>query len=161
MCNMDLLTLFSKVVPALRNERHKELVSPSCASDPAGTDWIISFMNHPDVQANPPDYLGIHYYGTESCEAKKYIEDLHNKFPAQKVIVSEIASISHDPPSVEGFMIDMCNWFDERDWVFEYGFFGCMTHLADGFVSPAAQLMGEDGGFTPLMERYMNQQPMH
>lgn len=155
------LTHLTKVVPALRYERHKKLVSPSCASDPAGTDWIIKFMNHPDVRASPPDYLGLHYYGTEGADAKKYIEDLHNKFPDKKVIVSEIASISRHQPSVDGFTIDMCNWMDEKDWVFEYAFFGCMTYMPDDFVSPAARLMREDGSFTPLMERYMNQQPMH
>lgn len=117
-------------------------------------------MQHPDVKANPPNYLGLHYYGAKSSEAQKFVQDMHNKFPAQKVIVSEIASISRDPPSVEKFTIDMCNWFDQKDWIFEYAFFGCMTHLADGFVSPAAQLMRGDGSFTPLMEKYMTQQPM-
>jgi acyl carrier protein phosphodiesterase len=117
-------------------------------------------MNHPDVQASPPDYLGLHYYGTESADAQKYIEDMHKTFPDQKVIVSEIASISRNQPSVVGFTIDMCNWMDEQDWLFEYAFFGCMTQVPDSFVSPAARLMEEDGSFTSLMDRYMNQQPM-
>jgi hypothetical protein len=118
-------------------------------------------MEHPDVRASPPNYLGMHYYGIEGSEAKKYIENLHNKFPDTKVIVSEIASISRYAPSAEVFTIDMCNWLDEKDWVFEYAFYGCMTYLPDNFVSPAARLMKEDGGFTPLMQKYMDQQPMH
>lgn len=117
-------------------------------------------MKHPDVKANPPNYVGVHYYGTKASEAQKYIEDMHNRFPDKKIIVSEIASISRDAPAVERFTIDMCNWFDQKDWIFEYAFFGCMTHLADNFVSPAAQLMRADGSFTPLMEKYMTQQPM-
>ncbi|KAH7112558.1 hypothetical protein B0J11DRAFT_446829 [Dendryphion nanum] len=149
-----------QVVPALRRDRKKKLVSPSCASDPAGTDWLTRFMNHPDVKASPPDYLGLHYYGDKNADAKKYIEDMHNKWPSRPVIVSEIASISRDQSAVDTFTREMCNWFDGKDWVFEYAFFGCMTYLPDNFVSPAARLMREDGSFTPLMERYMNQQPM-
>jgi hypothetical protein len=50
---------------------------------------------------------------------------------------------------------------DEKDWVFEYAFFGCMRVTADDFVSPAAQLMNADGSFTDLMWKYMSDQPFH
>lgn len=43
---------------------------------------------------------------------------------------------------------------DNQDWIFEYGFFGCMKNVADGFVSPAAQLMNSDGSFNELMRMY-------
>lgn len=118
-------------------------------------------MNHPDVRAAPPDFLGMHYYGTQGSDAKKYIEDLHNKFPGPKIIVSEIASIHRSEADVFGFTIDMCNWMDEKDWIFEYAFFGCMKEMPDNFVSPAARLMNPDGSFTKLMQKYMNEQPMH
>lgn len=49
---------------------------------------------------------------------------------------------------------------DEQEWIFEYGFFGCMRSVADDFVSPVAQLMNPDGTFTELMHKYMNEQPM-
>lgn len=50
---------------------------------------------------------------------------------------------------------------DEKDWVFEYAFFGCMSAPADDFVSPAAQLMDPAGNFTDLMWKYMSDQPFH
>lgn len=112
------------------------------------------------VKDSPPDYLGIHWYGTASADAKKYIEDMHKKFPKQKIIVSEIASISRKPEDVNLFTQRMCNWMDDTDYVFEYAFFGCMRKMPDSYVSPAARLMNPDGSFTELMNKYMNQQPM-
>jgi hypothetical protein len=147
-----------KIIPNLRNQRHKKLVSPSCASDPAGQKWISDWMSL--VKDCPPDYLGIHWYGTDSSEARKYIENMHKKFPAHKIIVSEIASISRDQKQVYEFTKNICNWMDGCDYVFEYAFFGCMRQMPDGYVSPAARLMKEDGSFTDLMVKYMTQQPI-
>jgi hypothetical protein len=111
------------------------------------------------VKDSPPDYLGIHWYGTSSDEAKKYIEDMHKKFPGTKIIVSEIASISRKKEDVHLFTQRMCNWMDEQDYIFEYAFFGCMMNMPDNYVSPEARLMNPDASFTNLMDKYMNQQP--
>ena len=86
---------------------------------------------------------------------------MHNLYPNQPIIVSEIASTAQDQPSVVGFTVQVANWMDGTDYVFEYGFFGCMEHVADNFVSPAAQLMKADGSFTDLMYKLMFDQPMH
>ncbi len=112
------------------------------------------------VAANPPDYLGLHYYGTNGNDAMNYLKSMHAKFPHQPVIVSEIASISRNYADVLGFTAQLCNWMDETDWVFEYGWFGCMEKLADNFVSPAAQLMNPDGSFKDLMFKLMYDQPI-
>ena len=112
------------------------------------------------VSDAPPDYLGLHWYGTSSDECKKYITDMHAKFPNLPIIVSEIASISRDYEEVHAFTRDMCNWMDGVEWVFEYAFFGCMKDMPDSFVSPAARLMDEWGNFTDLMWKYMSDQPM-
>jgi hypothetical protein len=101
-----------------------------------------------------PDYLGLHYYGTEARDAMQYISTMHKKY-GLPVMVSEIASVSRDPKQVERFTDEMSEWMDDTHWIVEYGFFGCMAHVADDFVSPAAQLMDEGGKFTPLMGRLM------
>lgn len=49
---------------------------------------------------------------------------------------------------------------DECDYIFEYAWFGCMSKVADDFVSPEAQLMDEKGNFTTLMEKLMNERPL-
>ena len=149
---------WDKQMVSLRKNKGKKLVSPSCASDEKGKAWIEDFMHR--VKDNMPDYLGLHYYGTDVSAAQKFITDMHNKWPHLHVIVSEIASISRDGKAVVQFTKEMANWMDKEDWVFEYGFFGCMPHRADDFVSQEAQLMNPDGTFTPLMKMLQNDQPM-
>lgn len=196
---------FKQVTP-LRKENGNKLVSPSCASDSTGQAWIADFMTR--VESDPPDFLGVHYYGTDIKEAIKYLEEAHAKFPNQPLFISEIASISRNYQEVLAFTAEAANWMDETEWVEEYvlfevfllypefppvakhisrpicfrdvsedsnlhhkqamltpkprryGFFGCMRKVADGFVSPEAQLMKSNGQFTDLMYKLMYDQPM-
>ena len=142
----------------LREHKGKKLVSPSCASDPAGEAWINDFMKR--VASHPPDFLGMHYYGTDGNEAIKYLESMHEKHPHQPIIVSEIASISHQKNEVLRFTAQLANWMDKTPWIFEYSFFGCQRKVPDNFVSPEAQLMNPDGSFTDLMYKLMYDQPI-
>lgn len=110
------------------------------------------------VKDSPPDFIGLHWYGEKSDEAKAYIDTMHKKY-GLKVIVSEIACISRNHNDCYAFTQKMCNWMDENDGVFEYSFFGCMEKMPDSYVSPEARLMNPDGSFTALMDKYMNAQP--
>ncbi|MCJ1236715.1 hypothetical protein MMC14_004697 [Varicellaria rhodocarpa] len=150
--------VWQKQMVPLRRQHGKKLVSPSCSNDKAGQAWIADFMKRVDKEA--PDYLGLHYYGTDGNAAIRFIQDMHTKHPHQPIIVSEIASTARDLPSVMGFTAQLVDWMDGRDFVFEYGFFGCMRQVADNFVSPQAQLMKPDGNFTDLMKKLMHDQPM-
>ena len=147
----------TKMLP-LRQHKGKKLVSPSCASDTQGQAWIQDFMHR--VAEHPPDYLGLHFYGTEAKGAIDFIEDMHKKYPKCHVMVTEIASISRHHSDVVQFTARLANWMDEKPWIFEYAFFGCMRDVADGFVSPEAQLMKPDGHFTRLMDKLMHEVPM-
>ena len=149
--------IWHKQVVPLRKNGNK-LVSPSCASDPNGSKWIADFMAQ--IERDPPDFLGLHWYGTDHNNAIKYFEEMHAQHPHQKIFVTEIASISRNYHDVLSFTVAIANWMDETDWIGEYGFFGCMRHVADSFVSPEAQLMKPDGQFTDLMYKLMNEQPM-
>ncbi len=113
-----------------------------------------------DDDESAPDYLGLHYYGTDPAEAIQYVERMHSKWPKLPVIVSEIACISRDKKEVFEFTAQVANWMDETEWIFEYAFFGCMREVADSFVSQEAQLMDKEGRFTELMEKLMNEQPI-
>ncbi|KAH6671939.1 hypothetical protein B0J14DRAFT_483761, partial [Halenospora varia] len=132
----------------LRNEKGKKLVSPSCSNDENGQAWLSSFMSL--VSGNPPDFLGLHYYGTNGDDAVSFIQSMHNLHPTLPIIVSEIASISRNYDEVLSFTAQLANWMDNTEWIFEYGFFGCMAQCADGFVSPEAQLMNADGSLRDL-----------
>ncbi|KAH8884377.1 hypothetical protein GQ53DRAFT_846306 [Thozetella sp. PMI_491] len=147
----------SQMVGVLRMQKGKKLIGPSCASDDAGTKWLADFMVR--MGTNRPDFLGLHYYGTDPEACKRYLTQMHDKYHLP-VVVSEIACIDRDAKKVEHFTAVMANWMDKTDWVHEYAFFGCMRHVADNFVSPAAQLMDQNGKFTPLMKRLMTEQPM-
>ena len=150
--------IWHKQVVPLRNEKGNQLVSPSCASDPHGQQWIADFMRR--VEKDPPDFLGLHWYGTNHNEAIKYFEEMHAKHQKQRIFVTEIASTSRNYKDVLAFTIEIANWMDRTEWIEEYGFFGCMRQVADNFVSPEAQLMKPDGQFTDLMYKLMNDQPM-
>lgn len=144
---------FEKIVP-LRRERGTKIVSPATASDFGGTQWLDSFLSQ--VQARDsneiPDFLGLHYYGPDTAGAVAYLEERHKRWPSMPVNVSELACISRDYGEVEKFTYGMAGWCDWQPWITEYGFFGMMTHCADDFVSPAAQLMDEKGGLMKLGE---------
>ena len=147
---------FKQIVP-LRKKGNR-LVSPSCASDPKGQAWIAEFMRL--VERDPPDFLGVHYYGTDHQAAIKFLEEIHTRHPKQKLFVSETASIARNYHDVLTFTVEVANFMDKAEWVEAYGFFGCMRSCADGFVSPEAQLMKPDGHFTDLMYKLMYDQPM-
>lgn len=108
-----------------------------------------------------PDFLGpALFYGADGEAAVRYVEGMHARYPELPVMVSEIACISRRKEEVYAFTARVANWMDETEWVFEYAFFGCMREVADGFVSPEAQLMDKEGGFTELMWKLMMEQPI-
>ncbi|KAB5532641.1 hypothetical protein GE09DRAFT_1145323 [Coniochaeta sp. 2T2.1] len=147
----------SQMVGVLRKQKGKKLVGPSVASDEQGRKWLREFMGK--IGGDRPDYLGVHYYGTDVGAAKKYLADMHSEFKLP-IIVSEIACIDRDAGKVQRWTVEMANWLDQQDFVKEYGVFGCMRQVADGFVSPAAQLMDGKGKFTGLMNKLNTEQPM-
>lgn len=64
-----------KMVP-LRKEKGKRFVSPGCASDPAGEAWLDEFLKKVEATKEPPEYLGLHYYGPDGSAAIAYIEKM-------------------------------------------------------------------------------------
>ncbi|TDZ19862.1 Alkali-sensitive linkage protein 1 [Colletotrichum orbiculare MAFF 240422] len=144
-----------QVVPELRLQQGKQLVGPACANDKAGGDWLAEFMDIVSRQRETvPDLLGVHYYGESVEHAKRYLTSMYEKY-GLPLNVSEMASISRDGEQVARFTEETSQWMDGQEWIDEYGWFGCMAKCADGFVSPAAQLMDDKGRFTPLMRRLM------
>jgi hypothetical protein len=154
----EAATLWKDKMVPFRQARGAKIVGPACASDEAGSNWLHEFMSL--TSSSPPDFLGLHYYGTVAKDARAYLEGMHEKYPGLPVVVSEIASISRDKNEVRSFTVDMVNWMDQTEWIAEYGFFGCMKVMPDTFVSEEARLMDENGAFTELMVKLMTEQPM-
>jgi uncharacterized protein YkwD len=147
---------YSHMLPL--RKKGKKLGSPAVASDDQGRKWMDKFMSL--VAKDPPDYLCLHYYAKTANTAIQYIENMHKKWPHPKVMVTEIACIDRNHSAVLHFTVQVCNWMDSKDWIFEYGLFDFQRKVADGFVSPAAQLMDANGNFTQLGKMYCTQQPM-
>jgi hypothetical protein len=64
-----------KMVP-LRKDKGKKIIGPGCASDPGGEQWLDDFMKRTEDMGEPPDYLGVHYYGPDANAAIQYIEKM-------------------------------------------------------------------------------------
>jgi hypothetical protein len=147
-----------KLVPLRRQHAGRvQLVSPSCASDDHGSQWIADFMAALHDDAERPDFLGAHFYTAQGQSAdqgldaaKKHLGGLHAKFPQRPLVVSEIACTSRDGANVDKFTHDIVAWMNGQDWIKEFGLFAAMRELADNFVSPAAQLMDKQGNWTKL-----------
>jgi len=140
-------------------EAGKKLVNPSCLSDAdISGPWMAGFMGR--IRPRLPDYIGLHYYGTDVAAAIQYFNSVYNNFPTIPVVVSEIASISRDYSQVLSFTAELANWMDSTDWVFEYGFMGFTQQPVDEFVSPQAQLMNPDGSFSDLGMTIIYDQPI-
>ncbi|KAH8680526.1 glycosyl hydrolase catalytic core-domain-containing protein [Xylariales sp. PMI_506] len=162
-----------------------KLVSPACASDPAGTQWLDAFFEQlvsaeaagaesslsSSSSSLLPDYIGAHYYtdpaGTSATvdedltAVQTYLTDLQARHaarygggggggPAPRLVVSEIASTSRDAVAVERFSRAAAAWMDQQAWIREFAFFGAMREVADGFVSPDAQMLDGQGRWTKL-----------
>ncbi|RYP19258.1 hypothetical protein DL765_003459 [Monosporascus sp. GIB2] len=139
----------------LRWQFGARLVGPAPASDPTGTQWLRDFMSQLG-DGERPDYTGVHFYtsqwtpsGEEVRNAQDYIRGRRDEYGLD-VVVSEIASTNRDFNEVNYFTRSMAQWMDGESWVHQYGFFGMSREPADGFVSPAAQLLDINGYLTPL-----------
>jgi hypothetical protein len=77
-----------KMVP-LRREKGKKIVGPGCASDATGEAWLDDFMKRVEGIGEPPDYLGLHYYGPDGAAAIQYIAKMYFSFAVFHWIVTD------------------------------------------------------------------------
>ncbi|KAK7750987.1 hypothetical protein SLS62_007120 [Diatrype stigma] len=139
----------------LREEHSATLVSPSCVGSASGSQWLDDFMGQLS-EDEKPDYLGLHFYtaadkpsDAEVVAARGYFTSRHTTHN-RPVIITELASTSRNATEVEDFNKAVGGWLDAQSWIFEYRFFGVSRQPADGFVSPAAQLLDGSGQWTAL-----------
>lgn len=72
----EAATLWQEKMVPLRKATGKKIVGPGCASDPPGEEWLDDFMKRVESMGEPPDYLGVHYYGPSGAAAIQYIEKM-------------------------------------------------------------------------------------
>lgn len=155
----DAANLWRQSFLPLRAQYGAALVGPAPASDLGGTAWLDEFMLALGDDEKP-DYVGVHYYTSQDLASELEITNAQTYITGQAlkygipVVVSEIASTNRDYAQVESFTREMIAWLDGQENVFQYGFFGMSREPADGFVSPAAQLLDQDGNLTDLGRIY-------
>jgi Glycosyl hydrolase catalytic core len=90
--------LFRKYIMPLKTESGWSIIGPSTTSAPDGKTWMQSFKKScPDVYDNI-DYDSVHYYGTSSDNAIKYVSDWFNTFK-KPIWITEIADMNYDGTS--------------------------------------------------------------
>ncbi|KAI2601839.1 glycoside hydrolase family 128 protein [Hypoxylon sp. NC1633] len=160
----DAAIMWRQRLLPLRNTFGVKLVSPGCASDPGGSQWLATFMSML-ADSEKPDYLNLHFYTLPSNPSDQEIVNAQNffndKYTTYKtpIIVGEIGCTSRDPSEVDKFTKGVAGWFDlpAQSWVAEYGFFGVSTSVDDNWVSPAAQMLDATGTWTSLGRWWIGQ----
>ncbi|KAK8050860.1 Pathogenesis-related protein 1C [Apiospora rasikravindrae] len=132
-----------------------KLVGPACASDPQGSQWLDAFMDALTPESDEkPDILGLHFYTMPDQTSEQGLAAAKTYFTERRARFGlPLACTSRDPAVVDQFTRDLSRWLEEEPeqrWVVEYGFFGVMREVADGFVSPAAQMLDGEGAGTGL-----------
>lgn len=151
----DAATVWKEKMIPLKQKYGAKLVAPGCASSPEGSQWLQTWMSMLS-EKEKPDYLNLHFYTLQSNPVDLEIENAKNFFTDKNntyqlpIFGGELASTSRDKAQVEKFTKEVSKWLDDQVWVVEYGFFGVSTKLADGFVSPAAQMLDANGAWTSL-----------
>ena len=74
----------------LRKENRRKIIGPGCASDPVGEAWLDDFMKRVKDMGEPPDYLGIHYYGPDGTAAIQYIEKMSVALTKFGMLIDEL-----------------------------------------------------------------------
>lgn len=108
------IDLWTSKIPALKAQfPNIKIVGPACASDPAGQAWITEFLGLLKGKGGVVDFLGVHWYGEDHEEAKRFLEGWKEKCggigDGVKVVVSEIACTSREYSAVKTFNAELCN----------------------------------------------------
>ena len=74
---VQAVEMWKEKMAPLRRDKAKKIIGPGCASDPRGEAWLDDFMTRVEAMGEPPDFLGVHYYGPDGNAAILYIEKMY------------------------------------------------------------------------------------
>ena len=63
-----------------------------------------------------PDYIALHYYGTDATAFETYVTKVYNLYKLP-IYITEVASTSSDIQSVTTFMTNITAWCDQQSWI--------------------------------------------
>ncbi len=127
------------------------LLSPAVTSNEAtGLPWLASFMA--SVSDVKPDYIALHYYGTNATAFETYVTKVYNLYKLP-IYITEVASTASDITSVTSFMKSITAWCDQQSWITGVFWFAASRTANTGNVALSA-LMSSTGARTPLGDAY-------
>lgn len=128
-----------------------QLLSPAITSDESkGLPWLAQFMAA--VPSAKPDYIALHYYGTNATAFQTYVTKVH-KLYSLPVYITEVASTSSDIKAVTAFMTQVTSWCDKQSWIAGVFWFAASRTANNGNLEQS-RLMSSTGARTPLGDLY-------
>lgn len=133
------------------------LGTPAPSSAPAGKTWIQNWLSA-CAGGCTPDFVALHWYGTNATLFQLYLQDFRNTFQ-MPIWVTEWAceDFTNGPQcsyqDVVNFLNQTQSFMDATSWVERYAWFGIMENL--GSVNSENAMMDTNGKITPLGEQYI------
>ena len=123
------------------------LLSPAVTSDRSkGLPWLKQFMgNVSDVR---PNYIALHYYGSDSSDFTQYVASVYNLFKLP-IYITEVASTSSNLKSVQTFMTNITTWSSQQSYMKGVFWFASSRNANNGNLAQSA-LMSSTGSRTAL-----------
>lgn len=85
-----------------------------------GLDWLSQFFNACGGQCYH-DYINLHWYGNSFGEFQTYIQNAHNRFPGENIVISEFALVAPASASAQAsFFNSAVSWLDGQSYVVMY-----------------------------------------
>ncbi|KZV75663.1 glycoside hydrolase family 128 protein [Peniophora sp. CONT] len=151
--------LWRQYLEPLKASHGVRLGAPAPDGDEAGKTWLQDWLTLCNGGCNP-DFLALHWYGTDVGNFIAYLNDYHYTFNLS-VWVTEWAcqnfvdvSQQCSADDIVSFMNQTQAYMDETDWVERYSWFGAMTKMPDGVNSDDA-IMSSDGKINSLGQQYI------
>ncbi|VDB96641.1 unnamed protein product [Peniophora sp. CBMAI 1063] len=151
--------LWRQYIEPLKTSHGVRLGTPAPDGDEAGKTWLQDWLTSCNGGCTP-DFLALHWYGTDVGNFIAYINDYHYTFNLS-VWVTEWACQNFvdvnsqcSADDIVSFMNQTQAYMDETEWVERYAWFGAMTQMPDGVNSKDA-IMGSDGKINSLGQQYI------
>ena len=144
--------IWRQTIVPYRTKNGLKLLSPAVTSNEAtGLPWLASFMS--SVSDVKPDYIALHYYGTDATAFETYVTKVYNLYKLP-IYITEVASTSSDINSVTSFLTSITAWCDQQSWIAGvFWFAASRTANANSNLAQSA-LMSSTGTRTPLGDKY-------
>jgi len=142
-------------------ERGIRVGLPACTGSPAGTKWLDDFLKSCSKQLSGKgptrnctfDFVNLHWYGNFEGLAS-HIGGYSATFPDKPIWITEYNLDHQDLSATQAFYNFSADYFDKRNVVERYSFFGAFRSDVSN-VGPNAAMLDKDGQLTDIGAWYL------